>query len=99
MTEIESNDVHSRLGAVLIQLFKGVLYRDRHEHLWQALLDQQGAVRDYVEVIGLDLLLDEGEGYSFLRQCDTDADEDDLEFNLEELLEAFWLGFLETYTG
>lgn len=78
MTEIESNDVHSRLGAVLIQLFKGVLYRDRHEHLWQALLDQQSAVRDYVEVIGLNLLLDEGEGYAFLRQCDTDADEDDL---------------------
>jgi Domain of unknown function (DUF4194) len=75
MTTTETNDVQSRLGAVLIQLFKGVLYRDRNELLWQALLDQQSAARDYVSVIGLDLLLDEGEGYAFLRQRDTDAEE------------------------
>lgn len=60
---------------MLVQLFKGVLYRDRHELLWQTLLAQQGAVRDYVAVIGLELLLDEAEGYAFLRQRDMDEDD------------------------
>ncbi|MEA3410163.1 MAG: DUF4194 domain-containing protein [Pseudomonadota bacterium] len=55
-------------GPVLVQLFRGVLYRDRHEFLWQSLLDFQAMVRDYVGVIGLELILDEAEGYAFLRQ-------------------------------
>lgn len=53
---------------VLIQLFKGVLYQDKSPELWRDLLIFQGAVRDYFDVIGLQVLIDETEGYAFLRQ-------------------------------
>jgi hypothetical protein len=68
-------ELPQQIGPVLIQLWKGVLYRERDEVLWQTLIDLQAAVRDYVGVIGLELLLDEAEGYAFLRQRDMEQDE------------------------
>ena len=50
---------------VLIALFKGVLYQDKNPELWRDLLTYQNAVRDYVAVLGLLVLLDETEGYAF----------------------------------
>jgi hypothetical protein len=61
---------------VLIQLFKGVLYQDKSPDLWRDLLIFQGAVRDYFAVIGLQVLIDETEGYAFLRQCPEATDEE-----------------------
>lgn len=55
------------LSTLAITLLKGVVYRDGDERLWSALLDLQARVRDYVSVLGLDLLLDEAEGYALLR--------------------------------
>lgn len=57
-----------RLGPLVVNLFQGVLYRESAEILWQALLDLQARVRDYCGVIGLELILDEAEGYAYLRQ-------------------------------
>ncbi|WP_137173524.1 DUF4194 domain-containing protein [Massilia sp. HP4] len=57
-----------RLGQVVVTLFQGVLYRENAEPQWQALLDLQARVRDYCSVIGLELILDEAEGYAYLRQ-------------------------------
>ncbi|MGB3916938.1 DUF4194 domain-containing protein [Thiothrix litoralis] len=65
------------LAPVLIQLFKGVVYADQHPRLWQALLELQAAVRDYIRILGLTLYLDETEGYAFLRQQDSDAGDED----------------------
>lgn len=65
------------LAPVLIQLFKGVVYADQHPRLWQALLELQAAVRDYIRILGLTLYLDEAEGYAFLRQQDTETDDED----------------------
>jgi hypothetical protein len=53
---------------VTVQLMKGVLYQDKHPELWNALLNFQIAVRDYVAIIGLELVIDESESYAFLRQ-------------------------------
>jgi len=64
-------------GPVLVQLFRGVLYRDRHEILWQNLLDFQALVREYVGIIGLELILDEAEGYAFLRQREPEEGDED----------------------
>ena len=73
---METNAPHPpQAGPVLVQLFKGVVYRDQHAALWQPLLDLQGMLRDWLGVIGLELLLDESEGYAFLRQREPDADE------------------------
>ena len=73
-----------QVAPVLIHLLKGVLYRDRQEALWQTLLDLQAVVRDYVAVIGLELILDEAEGYAFLRQR---APQEDAEQPLPRLVQ------------
>ncbi|MFB9246331.1 DUF4194 domain-containing protein [Massilia antarctica] len=58
----------NRLGQLLVALFQGVLYRDTDSALWQPLMDLQARVRDYGATIGLELILDEAEGYAYLRQ-------------------------------
>ena len=57
----------AELPAVLVPLLKGVLYRDDDALRWSALLQLQGRVRDHVAVLGLELMIDEAEGYAFLR--------------------------------
>jgi hypothetical protein len=57
----------AELSAVLIPLLKGVSYRTDDAAHWSALLQLQGRVRDHVAVLGLELMLDEAEGYAFLR--------------------------------
>lgn len=61
-------DISSGLSPLLVALFKGVLHRDQQEALWQSLLDLQSRVRDYVQILGLDLFMDEAEGYAWLGQ-------------------------------
>lgn len=55
------------LGALVVPLLKGVLYRESDPAQWQALLGLQPGVRDYVAVLGLQLMLDEAEGFAYLR--------------------------------
>lgn len=70
-----------QLSAILVQLLKGVLYEERHAKLWPALISLQAAVRDYFRMIGLELYLDESEGYAYLKQHITeDAQEEEQAF-------------------
>ena len=66
------------LSSLVIPLLKGVIYRDetgaRNTGLWSGLLELQARVRDYVAVLGLELVLDEAEGYAFLRARDREDD-------------------------
>jgi len=55
------------LSTLAITLLKGVIYREGDERLWGALLDLQTRVREYLVILGLELVLDEAEGYAFLR--------------------------------
>ena len=68
------------LSSLVIPLLKGVIYRDEaiarnNASLWNGLLDLQARVRDYVAVLGLELVLDEAEGYAFLRARNYEDDE------------------------
>jgi hypothetical protein len=65
------------LSAVVVPLLKGVTYRADDAAHWHALLQLQGRVRDHVAVLGLELTLDEAEGYAFLRSRPETADETD----------------------
>jgi hypothetical protein len=56
------------LPLAVTQLMKGVVYRDTHDRAWRYLLQLQPQVRDYVAVLGLQVVIDEAEGYAFLRQ-------------------------------
>lgn len=68
------NPAHE-LSIVVIPLLKGVIYQEENPGLWSSLLNLQVRVRDYVAVLGLELMLDEAEGYAFLRSR-PDIDED-----------------------
>ncbi|MCQ9162729.1 MULTISPECIES: DUF4194 domain-containing protein [unclassified Arthrobacter] len=61
------------LPLAVTRLFKGVVYRDADEKLWQRLMELSAQARDYVAVLGLELVLDDTEGYAFLRSS-PDAD-------------------------
>lgn len=78
MTDPHMNDVSSNpaiadaaapghFSALAVSLLKGVVYREGDERLWGALLELQARLRDYMAVLGLELMLDEAEGYAFLR--------------------------------
>lgn len=69
-------DPAADLSVLLISLLKSVLYREGDERLWGALLNLQARVRDYVAVLNLDLVLDEAEGYAFLKSRPEPADDD-----------------------
>ena len=69
------------LPSLVIPLLKGVIYRDNgisgisanaatsaeKSAQWNLLLALQSRVRDFVAVLGLELVVDEAEGYAFLR--------------------------------
>lgn len=64
------------LSPVVVQLLKGMLDRDQVPKLWQDLLRLRVQVGDYVAVIGLELFVDEGEGFAFLKQRRYEEDEE-----------------------
>ncbi|MCL2298131.1 MAG: DUF4194 domain-containing protein [Proteobacteria bacterium] len=55
------------LSQLMVLLLKGVLYRDDDERLWGSLLRLQARVREHSAVLLLELILDEAEGYAFLK--------------------------------
>jgi hypothetical protein len=65
---MSSADSGGNLSPVLVALMKGVTYRENDPALWQTLLNLQARVREYVTVLGLEFILDEAEGYAYLRQ-------------------------------
>ena len=65
----------NELSSVVVPLLKGVLYREDNPGLWDALVHLQASVRDYVAILGLELMFDEAEGYAFLRSRQSE-DED-----------------------
>jgi len=72
------------LSNLLVVLLKGVLYQENDPQRWIQLLSLQNRVRDYVSVLGLELILDEAEGYAFLRtRQDEDNDNDEIDQNNE----------------
>jgi len=66
-THAAATHTPEELPGVVTKLFKGVVYAESDEKVWQSLLGLSSHVRDYVAVLGLDLILDESEGYAFLK--------------------------------
>jgi len=80
------------LSTLVITLLKGVVYRDDNEQLWGALLNLQARVRDYVLVLNLELMLDEAEGYAFLK-THAESEEDEAKVKLPRLMARRPLSF------
>lgn len=54
---------------------RGVVYRETDEDTWAALDRQGAAVRDHFGTIGIDVLIDDTEGYAYLRSQEENDDE------------------------
>ena len=70
--------IGDELGHLVVPLLKGVVYRATDPTRWLTLTRLQAHVRDYVVVVGLELVMDEAEGYAFLRTppgVDDEADD------------------------
>ena len=63
----DKKDTNNGFSVVLITLLKGVVYADENAALWQNLLSLQARIRDYVREIGLELIIQEDEGFAWLQ--------------------------------
>lgn len=63
-----------RLSAAAVALMRGVVDRESAERTWADVLALQNTLRDHVGVLGLDLVIDEAEGYAYLRSKQEDPD-------------------------
>ena len=55
------------VAAAIIQLMRGVVYREHDEATWTT-LDRHGpAVRDHFAAVGVDVIVDDTEGYAYLK--------------------------------
>ena len=62
------------LSRCVVLLLKGVLYRDDNPGDWSTLLRHQSRVRDHFALICLDLVIDDAEGWAFVRSRPTVED-------------------------
>ncbi len=62
-------NIDARVAITL--LLKGIFYQNDNEKAWSELIENSYAsIKEYFEVIGLDLLIDEGEGYAYLKNSE-----------------------------
>ncbi len=61
-------DTSADFSRVVVTLMKGITFQENDPTLWQTLLDVQTRVREMVGLLGLEMMLDEAEGYAYLRQ-------------------------------
>ncbi|MGH3117886.1 MAG: DUF4194 domain-containing protein [Gaiellales bacterium] len=60
------SDVHA-VGSAIVRLMQGVIYRESDEDTWLTLERSGGGVRDHFATIGVEVVLDDAEGYAYLR--------------------------------
>lgn len=63
------------LAVAVVHLMKGPVYQDANERVWHAVMSRRREVSDYVSVIGLETVVDEAEGYVFLRSRPVEDDD------------------------
>lgn len=55
------------VAAAIIQLMRGVVYREHDETTWTTLDRDAPAIRDHFAAVGVDVIVDDTEGYAYLR--------------------------------
>jgi len=70
-----THSADSDLSSIVIKLLKGVVDKEDDQGHWNDLLNLQPRIRDTVSILGLELFIDEVEGYAYLRSRKTDDDD------------------------
>jgi hypothetical protein len=69
------SDAHA-LGPTIIRLMQGVVYRESDETTWMTLQRSGAGVRDHFAAIGVEVVVDDAEGYAYLRsRAESDGEE------------------------
>ena len=66
------------VATAIIRLMRGVAYREADEDTWSCLQRHAPAVRDHFATIGVDVIVDDTEGYAYLRSREDNDDEQQL---------------------
>ncbi|MCW2276948.1 DUF4194 domain-containing protein [Heliophilum fasciatum] len=62
----------------LVALCKNVVYKETEPRHWEVILSQRHKLEDYVSKLGLTLIVDEMDGYGFLKQRSYGSDEEEI---------------------
>jgi hypothetical protein len=76
---MRSPEEHATAAAIIL-LMREVVYREMpaHEVVWETLQRQRGAVTDHFASIGIDIVVDDTEGYAYLRTREPEDGEEPL---------------------
>lgn len=76
---MRSADEHA-VASAIISLMREVVYRDvpAHEGVWEALSRHRAPIADHFAAIGVDVVVDEAEGYAYLRTREAEEGEEEL---------------------
>lgn len=66
------------VAVAIIELMRGVVYRESQEDSWAALDRHGAAVRDHFATIGVGVVVDHAEGYAYLQSQEPDDDAEPL---------------------
>ena len=69
---------NNALSAILVNLLKGVIYRDSNPALWQDIEPLHSHIAAQGAILGLDFIVDEAEGYAFFKQREQEEGEPDI---------------------
>jgi hypothetical protein len=83
-------DSQNEISHALVALMKGVVYKDKHPRYWTTILGFFGAVNSHFVHFGLEVFIDESEGFAFLKQIPNE----DIADPLPRLIPKRPLGFM-----
>lgn len=66
------------IASAIIRLMQGVVYRESDEDTWLTLERSGAGVRDHFGTIGVDVVVDDAEGYAYLRSRPSDNSDEGL---------------------
>jgi len=65
-----------KFSRVLVALLRNIVYRDTSSEYWETIESKHQKIEDYVSKMGLTLIVDEMDGYAYLKQRSYGDDED-----------------------
>ncbi|MES2733336.1 MAG: DUF4194 domain-containing protein [Bacteroidota bacterium] len=74
MTE---NSILTPYSPALIRLLQGIVYEE-DKQLWDIIITYQTDIKQYLQVLGLEVFIDESEGYAFVKQKVLESDDENL---------------------
>lgn len=80
-------------GAVIIKLLKDAIYHDRDKDGWEKLLLYRTTIEEYFEKIGVNLYLNETDGFAYLFQNRSSEDDGEVDDKAPKLTRAMPLSY------